>query len=55
MLGLEFDIDWADITGRGITIPTVVGVPIGVTLDATSKIEAIGTARRGLASPSTIG
>ena len=45
VLGLEFDIDWADITGRGITIPTVVGVPIGVTLDATSKIEAIATAR----------
>ena len=45
VLGLESDIDWADITGRGITIPTVVGVPIGVTLDATSKIEAIATAR----------
>jgi outer membrane immunogenic protein len=45
VLGFETDIDWADITGSGITVPTVAGVPIGTTLDVATKIEAIATAR----------
>ena len=45
MLGFEADIDWADITGSGITTPTIAGIPIGATLDVTTKIEAIATAR----------
>jgi outer membrane immunogenic protein len=45
VLGLETDIDWADITGRGITVPAIAGIPIGATLDVTTKIEAIATAR----------
>jgi outer membrane immunogenic protein len=45
VLGFEADIDWADITGSGITTPTIAGIPIGATLDVTTKIEAIATAR----------
>lgn len=45
VLGLEGDLDWANIRGSGITTPTIAGVPVGLTLDATSKIEAIGTVR----------
>jgi outer membrane immunogenic protein len=45
VLGFETDIDWADITGSGITVPTIAGIPIGATLDVNTKIEAIATAR----------
>ncbi len=45
VLGLEGDLDWANIRGSGITVPTIVGVPAGLTLNATSKIEAFGTVR----------
>jgi outer membrane immunogenic protein len=45
VLGLETDIDWANIKGSGVTVPTIAGVPIGTTLDVTSKIEAVATAR----------
>lgn len=45
VLGFEADLDWADIRGSGVTIPTVDGLPIGSTLDVTTKMEAIGTAR----------
>lgn len=45
VLGLETDLDWANIKGSGVSVPTIAGVPIGSTLDVTSKIEAIGTAR----------
>jgi outer membrane immunogenic protein len=45
VLGFESDIDWADITGSRVTIPTIAGVPIGTTLNVNSKIEAVATAR----------
>ena len=45
MLGLEGDLDWANIRGSGITVPAIAGRPVGLTLDATSKVEAIGTVR----------
>jgi outer membrane immunogenic protein len=45
VLGLEGDLDWANIRGSRITTPTIAGVPIGLTLNATSKVEAVGTAR----------
>jgi outer membrane immunogenic protein len=45
VLGLEGDLDWADISGSRITTPTIAGVPQGVTLNVNSKIEAIGTVR----------
>jgi outer membrane immunogenic protein len=45
VLGFESDIDWADITGSRVTIPTIAGVPIGATLNVNSKIEAVATAR----------
>jgi outer membrane immunogenic protein len=45
VLGLEGDLDWANIRGSGITVPAIAGRPVGLTLDATSKVEAIGTVR----------
>jgi len=45
VLGFESDIDWADIRGSGVTVPSIAGVPIGATLDVTTKMEAIATAR----------
>jgi outer membrane immunogenic protein len=45
VLGFESDVDWADIRGSRLTIPTIAGVPIGATLNVNSKIEAIATAR----------
>lgn len=45
VLGFESDVDWAHIRGSGITVPTIALVPIPVTLDVTTKIEAIATAR----------
>lgn len=45
VLGFESDLDWADIQGRRNTTPAIAGLPIGVTLNMTSKIEAMGTAR----------
>lgn len=44
VIGFETDLDWADITGRRVTIPAIAGVPIGV-FDFNTKIEALGTAR----------
>jgi outer membrane immunogenic protein len=45
VLGFETDLDWADITGNRITVPTILGVSQPFTLDVNSKIEAFGTAR----------
>jgi outer membrane immunogenic protein len=45
VLGLEGDIDWANIRGSGITIPTIAGVPAPLTLNIASKISAISTVR----------
>jgi outer membrane immunogenic protein len=45
VLGLEGDMDWANIKGSGITVPAIAGVPLPLTLDVSSKITAIGTVR----------
>ncbi|WP_426527224.1 outer membrane protein [Bradyrhizobium sp. McL0615] len=45
VLGLETDLDWANIKGSRVTLPTILGVPQPFTLDVNSKIEALGTAR----------
>ena len=45
VLGVEADADWADITGSHVTIPTIAGIPIGTTLNVTTKMEGIATAR----------
>jgi len=45
VLGLEADFDWADITGSRVTIPSIAGMPIPATLNVTTKMEDISTAR----------
>jgi outer membrane immunogenic protein len=45
VLGLEGDIDWANIRGSGITVPAIAGIPAPLTLDITSKMSAISTVR----------
>ena len=45
VLGLEGDLDWANITGSSIVTPSILGIGQGVTLNVSSKISAIGTAR----------
>jgi outer membrane immunogenic protein len=44
VLGLEADIDWANIKGSGTFIPTIGGVPLG-TFNATTNINWESTAR----------
>lgn len=49
VLGLEGDLDWADIKGNYVVTPTVLGGPIApgqtITLSVNSKISAYATAR----------
>jgi outer membrane immunogenic protein len=45
VLGFESDLDWANISGNRITVPTVLGIPQPFTLNVNTKIEALGTAR----------
>jgi outer membrane immunogenic protein len=45
VLGLEGDLDWANIKGNGISSPAIAGIGQGITLDIASNISAIGTAR----------
>ena len=45
VLGLEGDLDWANIKGNGIANPAIAGIGQGITLDIASKVSAIGTAR----------
>ena len=45
VLGLEGDLDWADIKGNGISTPTIAGIAQPITLNIASNISAVGTAR----------
>jgi outer membrane immunogenic protein len=49
LLGVEGDLDWADISGSGTTPLLIGGAPIPgfplTSLNVTTKIDAIGTAR----------
>lgn len=45
VLGVEGDLDWANISGSGITTPAIAGTAQNITLNITTKTDAIGTAR----------
>ena len=45
VLGLEGDLDWANISGNATITPSILGVGQGVTLNTSNKISAVGTAR----------
>lgn len=45
VLGIEGDLDWANIKGTSIANPTIGGGPIGITLNIKSNTSAVGTAR----------
>ena len=45
VLGFESDIDWADISGSGTTTPSFRGTPLGFTVNSSSKLDWISTAR----------
>jgi len=45
VLGVEGDIDWANISGSGITTPTIAGGAIPITVNIANKTDAVATAR----------
>jgi len=45
VLGLEGDLDWANIKGSGISNPSILGIGSGITLNTTTNVSAVGTAR----------
>ncbi|CAM5464011.1 Opacity protein antigens OS=Afipia felis OX=1035 GN=NCTC12722_01174 PE=3 SV=1 [Afipia felis] len=45
VLGLEGDLDWANITGDSVVTPAILGAGQGITLNIASKISAVGSAR----------
>ncbi len=45
VVGLEGDLDWANIKGNGISTPTIAGTAQPITLHIASTISAVGTAR----------
>lgn len=45
VLGVEADLDWANIKGDAVTTPTIAGVPLPLTLNMSTKIDAVATAR----------
>jgi len=45
VLGFEGDLDWANITGNGISTPTIAGIAQPFTLNIASNISAVGTVR----------
>ncbi|MFQ3459067.1 outer membrane beta-barrel protein [Bradyrhizobium sp. UFLA01-814] len=45
VLGLEGDIDWANISGSSVVTPRIFGLGQGVTLNTSSSISALATAR----------
>lgn len=45
LLGVEADLDWADITGSGVTTPTILGRPSNITLNMSNKTDGVATAR----------
>jgi outer membrane immunogenic protein len=44
VIGLESDLDWANIKGSSNFIPTIAGIPLGL-INATTKIDWVSTAR----------
>ena len=45
VLGFEADIDWADISGSGSGTPTILGTPLDATINTSTKLDWIATAR----------
>jgi len=45
VLGLEGDLDWANIKGSGVATPNIAGVAQPITLNIASNINAVGTVR----------
>ena len=45
VLGLEADLDWANIKGSGTFVPTIGGLPIGGAFNAKTNIDWESTAR----------
>ena len=45
VIGIEGDLDWANIKGRATSNPTIGGAPIGIGLNVASNTSAVGTAR----------
>jgi outer membrane immunogenic protein len=45
VLGVESDIDWADISGSGTAVPKAFGNPLGSTFNMSTKLNSIGTGR----------
>jgi len=45
VLGLEGDLDWANIKGSGISNPSILGIGKGITLNIATNTSAIMTAR----------
>lgn len=45
VLGVEADLGWASIEGSGRVIPAIAGVPGPLTLNVSTSIDAVGTAR----------
>jgi outer membrane immunogenic protein len=45
VLGVESDLDWADISGSGVVAPSALGAALGSTLNMSTKIDSLATAR----------
>jgi outer membrane immunogenic protein len=45
VLGVEGDIDWANISGSRITTPMIAGQAIPITVNIANKTDAVATAR----------
>jgi outer membrane immunogenic protein len=45
VLGVEGDLDWANIKGNYTVTPSILGIGQGITLNVASNISAFGTAR----------
>ena len=48
VLGLEGDLDWANIKGSSVVTPSILGIGQGVTLNTSTSITALGTVRARL-------
>ncbi|MCC8943596.1 porin family protein [Bradyrhizobium sp. Arg62] len=48
VLGLEGDLDWANIKGSSVVTPSILGAGLGATLNTSSSITALGTVRARL-------
>lgn len=45
VLGLEGDLDWANIKGSSVVTPSILGIGQGVTLNTSSSVSALATVR----------